>query len=329
MGDAADGIEIRRATAEDIPAIVDVATAALGWEPDRPNEELFRWKHLENPAGPSPMWVALADDGSLAGFRAFLRWRFVTPGGSVVDAVRAVDTATHPDFLRRGIFTALTMRAVDELSAEGVGFVFNTPNDQSRPGYLQMGWVEVGRVPVAVRMAGLSAIPTMWRSRQPASRWSEPTTAGEPAPSVLADHDAVARLLPALESRRGRATALGAEHLAWRHALPSLHYRVALMGSRIEDGLLIFRVRRRGPARELVLTNVLVPDEDGREDASLVGALLKETGADYALRAGPSDVAHGFVPLPRGPILTVRDLAMSAPSRPGDWDLALDDVELF
>ena len=328
MTDAPPGIEIRRATADDVPAIVAVATAALAWEPDRPNEELFRWKHLDNPAGPSPMWVAEAD-GQLAGFRAFLRWRFRTPTDAVVDAVRAVDTATHPDFQRRGIFSALTLHAVEELTHEGVAFVFNTPNDQSRPGYLQMGWVDVGRVPVAVRAAVLAAVPKMLRSRQPAARWSEATTAGVPAPEVLADSDALEGLVAALDHHRGRTTALDAEHLAWRHALPALHYRVALVGSRVEDGIVTFRVRRRGPARELVLTNVLVPNEDGRQDSSLVKQLLAETGADYALRAGGSDVAHGFLPLPKGPILTVRDLSGRAPNRPGDWDLELGDVELF
>ncbi len=328
MTSAAAAIEIRRATADDVPAIVDTATAALGWEPEQPNEELFRWKHFDNPAGVSPMWVAEADS-TMAGFRAFLRWRFRSPGGSVVDAVRAVDTATHPAFQRQGVFSALTLAAVDELTADGVAFVFNTPNAQSRPGYLQMGWVDVGRVPVAVRLSGLATLPTILRSRKPAERWSEATAAGLAAPEVLADHEAVGRLIERLDPPLGRTTALDPPHLEWRHALPALHYRAALVGSRVEDGLVLFRVRRRGPARELVLTSMLVPEEDGRQDSSLVGRLLAETGADYALRTGASDVAHGFLPLPRGPVLTVRDLADRAPSRPGDWDLQLGDVELF
>ena len=44
----------------------------------------------------------------------------------------------------RGVFRALTMHALDELHARGVSFVFNTPNDQSRPGYMNMGWRPVG-----------------------------------------------------------------------------------------------------------------------------------------------------------------------------------------
>jgi len=79
----------------------------------------------------------------------FLRWMFLRPEGGVATAVRAVDTATLPAAQGRGVFTRLTTTAVDELREQGVDFVFNTPNDRSRPGYLKMGWQVVGRVPGA------------------------------------------------------------------------------------------------------------------------------------------------------------------------------------
>ncbi len=104
------------------------------------------------------------EQGQVIGFRMLLLWRF-RRGDEAVTAVRAVDTATHPDHQGRGIFRALTTVAVDELRDEGVGFVFNTPNDQSRPGYLKMGWVDIGRPPL--------------------SRWS-PASGAWPAPHVPA-----------------------------------------------------------------------------------------------------------------------------------------------
>ena len=109
--------------------------------------------------------------------------------------MRAVDTATHPEYQGRGIFTRLTHAALDELEREGVAFVFNTPNDQSRPGYLKMGWDVVGRLPVLVRPRSVRRALRMLRARTPAGRWSEPTAAGDPAADVLVDHDAVAALL--------------------------------------------------------------------------------------------------------------------------------------
>ena len=55
--------------------VLELAQASLRWRPEDPNEAFFRWKHLDNPAGASPMWVATADE-RLVGFRIFLRWRF-------------------------------------------------------------------------------------------------------------------------------------------------------------------------------------------------------------------------------------------------------------
>src|SRR4029450_6913661 len=107
------------------------------------------WKHLENPFGASPAWVATVD-GQVAGLRIFQRWRF-RRGDDLVPAVRAVDTATEPAFRGQGIFSRLTLQAVDEMKAEGVAFVFNNPNQNSRPGFLKMGWVVLGQLPVVAR----------------------------------------------------------------------------------------------------------------------------------------------------------------------------------
>src|SRR5947199_7070932 len=77
--------------------------------------------------------------------RTFVRWRFggVGTGGEVLD-VRGVDTATSPIVQRKGIFSRLTTRALDAAESEGVAFVFNTPNDRSLPGYLKLGWRQLG-----------------------------------------------------------------------------------------------------------------------------------------------------------------------------------------
>ena len=118
----------------------------------------FAWKHDENPFGQSPARVAEDDSGTLVGLRTFLRWRFRRPDGTTLSAVRAVGTATHPDWQGRGIFSRLTLSALDDLRDAGVDRVFNTPNDKSRPGYLRMGWQQVGKVPVSVRLTGPRSI---------------------------------------------------------------------------------------------------------------------------------------------------------------------------
>ncbi len=322
-------LHVRRAAPDEVSAVVALAGEALGWDPNRPNEAFFRWKHLDNSFGTSPMWVAELD-GRLVGVRTFLRWRFRRPDGTTFAAVRAVDTATHPDAQGRGIFTALTTQALDELRADGVEAVFNTPNDQSRPGYLKMGWTALGRVPIVVRAAGPGALARLARARVPAEKWSEAVDTGRPAPEVLADTGAVADLLRTAPSH-GIGTDRSPEHLAWRYGLAPLHYRVLTVARDAGDGLVVFRVRRRGAAREATICELLVPGDDPTRTRRLLADVRRRTGADYLVWAGRRlPATAGFAPLPnQGPILTWRTVGDAPAPVLDDLDLALGDVELF
>lgn len=140
---------IREATIKDLPAIVKVLKASLGEEQLKLSEEVWRYKHLLNPFGESIVLLAEVT-GEIAGVRAFMRWNW-SKGDSTVSALRAVDTATHPKFQGRGIFKKLTLEAVEIAKNKGDHLIFNTPNDQSRPGYLKMGWKIVGNIMVGIK----------------------------------------------------------------------------------------------------------------------------------------------------------------------------------
>ena len=157
--------DIRPATAADREAIVALLGASLGWGDDDRYRALYAWKHETNPFGPSPAWV-VDDGGDVVAVRLFMRWEFCR-GGRRLRAVRAVDTATHPSHQGKGLFTALTLHALEACRADGVDFVFNTPNEQSRPGYLKMGWREVGRLPAAMRADARPATWPRWRAAGP------------------------------------------------------------------------------------------------------------------------------------------------------------------
>ena len=141
---------------------------------------------MRNPFGPSAVWVAVEHE-AVVGFRTFLRWQFEHPDGRTRHAVRAVDAATSAADRRQGIFRRLTLTAVDELIAEGVDFVFNTPNRESMAGNLALGWATVGRVPITAHVRGLASARRLRRSRVPAELWPVSTNAGTVASDVLAD----------------------------------------------------------------------------------------------------------------------------------------------
>jgi GNAT superfamily N-acetyltransferase len=170
---------VRAAEPGDDATALPMLRASLGKVDDPHYEQFLQWKHRENPFGVSPAWVAL-HDGVVVGYRTFLRWEFLTDDGRVLRAVRAVDTATDPAYRGLGIFRTLTLQGVSELTLAGDGIVFNTPNDQSRPGYLKMGWTLARRLPVGVLPRGPRSVLSMVSSRVPASLWSEPTGVGGP-----------------------------------------------------------------------------------------------------------------------------------------------------
>ena len=323
-------IEVRAAVPSDRTAVLALMEASLGWSSDEHFEAFFVWKHEHNAFGPSPAWVAV-DEGNVVGFRTFLRWEHQVPGGEVVPAVRAVDTATRPSHQGRGIFRRLTLQALDDLRAQGAGFVFNTPNDQSRPGYLKMGWTAVGRLGAGVRVRSISSARRVGRARVPADLWSAPADGGSAAREVLAD-PRLPDLLGSLPPATGLATHRTPEYLRWRYGFAPLAYRAVTLDGDMRGGLAIFRLRRRGPALECALCEVLAPGRDHRAHRALVRSVARQCGADYVIRiGGPTVDRSGFVRVPgQGPVLTWYGLADDAPgARLDDWALTLGDVELF
>ena len=323
---------VRSATTDDEAQVLDLAARTLGWGPEPRWAQLFRWKHDENPFGTSPRWVAV-DDRRVVGFRVLLRWQFLDRSGHVHRAVRAVDTATDPDHQGQGIFTRLTMAALGDLAADGTDFAFNTPNDQSRPGYLKMGWQVLGRPSVMALPAGPSALARLGGARTAAALWSEPVSAGRPAPEALAD-PAAEWLVDHLAPGPG---ALGTDRslafLRWRHGLADLHYRALGLGADAAEGLALFRVRRRGTAREATVTEVLVPAgaDAGRRRRRLLRLVARRSGADYALvGADPALRGAPAVPLLQlGPVLTWRAVTEASPPALDQWQLTMGDLELF
>ncbi|MEO6122953.1 MAG: GNAT family N-acetyltransferase, partial [Ilumatobacteraceae bacterium] len=222
----------------------------------------------------------------------------------------------------RGLFRSLTLLGLEEMTAERVDFVFNTPNSQSRPGYLKMGWREVGAMPAAVRFSGPGGAVRAVRSRVPAERWSQDLDVGEPFIDWLERRGVDGRRRPPIDVRELR-THDDEEYLAWRFGTPLLGYRVVDDG----DTAVVVRARRRGGATELA---VVAGFGDDHDIDRLAGKVAGRAGASYAIRIGAPRLLTGFAPLPGGgPVLTWR--AVTRPGMPplSNWALTLGDIELF
>ncbi len=296
---------------DDVARAISTCAAALGWQDPPFDEALFRWKHQRNAFGSSLIVVAEDHEG-FAAVRPFMQWRFRTAEGAVIRAVRAVDTATHPRARGRGLFRSTTTEALRIAHQRGIDFVFNTPNSMSGAGYLTMGWTEQGPIAIGARLTISGLIRTV-RARRGASKRSSPTDVGIAAAEMLND--------PAFDDRRPRtagSTDHDAQSLRWRYSEGPIEYR----GVRAGDGWLVFRLRARGPATELVITETIGSPDEAALRATIAG-VLSSSGVDHALAAVDTP---GFFATERvGPVLMTRDVG-SEPS-PVQWSMG--DIEVF
>jgi GNAT superfamily N-acetyltransferase len=339
MSRVAADISIRPYVDADEPEVLALLQASLGGGPagGRP-PELFRWKHIENPFGRSLMLVA-ESEGRIVGLRAFVRWRFVVSGREV-RAVRAVDTATHPDHQGKGIFSRLTLEALEMLRGDA-DLVFNTPNEKSLPGYLKMGWKVVGRLPVRVRVRRPIAFARRYR-------WIGANVGGGTAPIEvgLAPGEVLARsgigdLLGVRAGEPRLTTDRSLDYLRWRYA------RAPLLGYRAVDevaagelrGLALFRIRPRGTLREASIADVFVREADRRTAGRLLRRIARVAPVDHLTCSFPAGsepegaaLRSGFLPAPAGPMLvarTISDAVEPDPTLLRSWALSLGDVEVF
>lgn len=319
---------VRRADRSDDEAVISVCAEALDWSDGGVDAEFFAWKHRDSPFGPSPIWVA-EDAGQVIGVRAMMSWELVR-GTERLQMARAVDTATLPSHQGRGIFSRLTRTAVDELTSSGVAAVFNTPNDKSRPGYMKLGWSDLGRAPVTVRPRTPLALVAMARSRTAADKWGQPTDCGLDPTDALADAELIGDVVDRCRPPTRWSTPLSVDYLRWRTGFGPLQCRIAPLGGSLERGFIVFRLRRRGSIRQLSLLHVVAPGR-AAEVRRAVGVLLRRTEADVALASGfELGLPVAMVPLPlAGPRLTWRPLARTGIPAPGDLDLPLGALELF
>jgi GNAT superfamily N-acetyltransferase len=301
-------MEIRAATDEDIPWIVNLLKLSLGETLMPKSEEFWRWKHELNPFGPSPVLIAV-DNGEIIGVRAFMRWEW-TDGDRIYKAVRAVDTATHPLHQGRGIFKKLTLQLADQCREEGVDFIFNTPNNNSMPGYLKMGWISQGRLPVSIK-------PHLFRK----SRISDVSAS-------WSDIQNVENLF--IHHGRGLVTHADSRYLFWRYRdNPNVTYEV-LAGSDPAPFILVYRLKKAK-----WITEVRITDFFGSPDhfAGAVRALESVTGGPKIITANEFGVerSRGFFKINAGPQVTTRTLHPGGHEVPGlaSWSPSLGDLELF
>ncbi len=312
--------------------------------------KFWQWKHVDNPFGESLVLISEAQDGRIAGLRAFMRWRFRSPTG-LLDAFRPVDTATHPDFRRRGIFTRLTKEALEHSRQQDGSIIFNTPNSMSVSGYLKMGWTQVGVATPALKVRNypkttISLANHLIRKRLKLSPPAE--RSASPMPDDLLASNAITPDFKQLIEEHHQheqnllATDMSVPYLTWRYADNPL-YQYAVVADRQSGALRDACVVRMVPSATLstlIFEQFLVAELDEKRIKRLVGmafdAFSPDVGSAYA--PSGSDMRRllsksGFRWNSRSRINFV-----SNPLRPGvspdpaemtNWSIGMSELEIF
>jgi N-acetylglutamate synthase-like GNAT family acetyltransferase len=330
---------IRSATNDDTPAIIELLRNALGESTIPKSEALWLWKHEQNPFGPSHVLVA-EENNTLVGLRAFMQWQWLRKG-KIYQAVRAVDTATHTAYQGRGIFKKLTLQQVENCRQQGIQFVFNTPNEQSRPGYLKMGWVQQGRMPLKCTVLRPFA---MVRAKLFNKDKYQPAME-DPSPFQKWTRDVLGMFDNQVQEAEQLTTVLSSQYISWRYANNPL-FRYNYFTDH-ENFLVISRIKNHSFAKELRMVDFVLLNPRAKHhylNAAIKSKVLpfcREHNIGMISFSGQQFAANRSCfkwmgPLPvmkAGPLIALRDLNMKDTFRQliktRNWCYSIGDLELF
>jgi len=310
---------IREATELDIPEILEVLKASLGETSSKKTEEIWRYKHVDNHFGKSLVLVAVEND-MIIGVRALMRWKWQL-GKQVFSALRAVDTATHPKHQGKGVFKKLTLKAIEIAKEQADDFIFNTPNTQSLPGYLKMGWGEVDKLKVRI----IPANPLNWLNVKQTGHYNINNNSSDVQIAGL-----ISKYNNLKAGENKLFTFKSPEYLSWRYENNPLQ-KYEVNGD--QDFYLSGYIKEHKYFKELRITEHIFFDDFGLQKINrAVKEFSKKFGAHIITSTGLNS-GLGFSGN-YGPVLTLRDVNLDSNLKKellqlNNWSYTLGDLELY
>lgn len=316
-------MEIREATEIDIAEIIQVLKVSLGETSLPLSEEIWNYKHVNNPFGKSIVLVA-EENNKIIGLRAFMRWQW-TCNAKIYNTFRAVDTATHPEHQGKGVFKKLTLKAVELAKKEGDHFVFNTPNDQSRPGYLKMGWEVVDNIVVSLQ----PGYGSFWKLKSKEFSYKV---------DIQANDEDLKKLCAVwnsnLKADKKLFTSKTPNFLKWRYQNnPLQDYEVLITKQLYLAGY----IKKRGKIKELRISECIFVEN--KTSKLQVQKIISSWASEFSVQIATFSPQVTTLKYPAkkgnyGPGLTLRDLNLLPEEKKEyknieNWKYSLGDLELF
>jgi GNAT superfamily N-acetyltransferase len=309
-------------TEEHTRQIVELLKITLGESLTKKTVEFWNWKHTENPFGKSK--IILAFDGEmLVGVRAFMCWQF-SNATETIKCVRAVDTAVHPSYQGKGIFSKLTIRSLDECKKDNISIVFNTPNKISKIGYLKLGWVDIGKLPLRLKFP--LKVPRIYNEKL--------------LREVLGDFE-IGKIngFSLRTNTIKKLTPLSFDYFNWRYVNCPIDKYYSI--SKENKFILIFRIKKVKSFIEMRLCDVAIKDNDFciNEIVSSIKKMIKIIRPAFVSCADNDNIPAAFFRklyffpnLKAGPIVTLKNVECETFEdfkNYKNWQPSLGSMELF
>lgn len=116
----------------------------------------WNWLYKENPAGNSIICLA-EDGGNVVGQYAIVPV-LIKIDSETITCAQSLDTMTHPDYRRQGMFEILAKETYGKASKMGIHIIHGFPNEFSYPGFMRkLDWLDVSNMQLLIR-------PLNWKS---------------------------------------------------------------------------------------------------------------------------------------------------------------------
>lgn len=129
---------IRRFEMSDVDEVVQLLNIVFNTQF---SPKWWNWKYKFNPAGfwgeQGDIWVAENKD-KIVGYYAVIPEK-IKFGSETITVAQSVDTATHPDYRRMGIFATLAKKVYAEVQ-DRYRFLFGFSSEMAYKGFLKLGW---------------------------------------------------------------------------------------------------------------------------------------------------------------------------------------------
>ncbi len=240
--------------------------------------EWWRWKYKDNPAGAGKIWIA-EHDGKIVGHYAIIPIvaKLVT---DTVTISQSVDTMTHPDYRRQGLFKTLAREVYSQAEGNGIDIVCGFPGANSLPGFIErLDWFNVTAMPLIFKPSNWgNALKLLLKNRLPLKLSSMggwllqklfyrvrklPVVEGLTVTQVPCFDERINELWDRVSSQHEIAIMRNKKYLNWRYAIPGVEYTIYIAEKEGGvHGYVVLRCMPREQAKAGIIFDILAESEE-------------------------------------------------------------------